>query len=69
MKTNDIFSVGAAVGGKNGITVNRHGQDEAVVIIGVFADDVDPSRSSDDPTRRASINLFKFLADAVNEIV
>ncbi len=45
----------------DGITLDGHRQHEAIVVIGVFADDVDAAGRGDDPTRRTAVGFGKLL--------
>ena len=53
----------------DGVTFNRHRQHEAVVVIRVFADDIDAAGSGHNPARFAAVMLFKFGGDVRGEFV
>src|SRR5208282_1056979 len=57
------FAVAGTVGGHDGVVFNRHRQNEAVVVIRVFADDVDAAGRGDDPARLTAIMSLKFSGD------
>src|SRR6266481_7948234 len=56
-------AVGGRSGGDDRVAVNRHGEDEAVVVIGVLADDVDAARGGGNPLRWPAIELFEPVCD------
>jgi len=58
-----IFAVRRHVRRHDRIAIYGRGQNETVVVIGVFADDVDAARRGDNPVRLASIDFRKFLCD------
>jgi len=58
---NDIFAVGGVVASHDGVTFDGHRQHKAIVVIGVFADDIDPARGGHNPARQAAIGFGKFL--------
>jgi hypothetical protein len=51
-----IFAV--KIGRHDGITFDGHRQHKAVVVIGVFANDVDATGRGNDPARRAAVDVF-----------
>ena len=55
-----VPAVGRLVGGHDGVAFDGHRQDEAVVIIGVFADDIDAARRGDNPSGGASVGFGEF---------
>jgi hypothetical protein len=58
-----VFTVIGLVGGHDGVAFDGHRQDKAIVVISVFADDVDAARRGDNPARVAPISLFKLLGN------
>ena len=46
-------AVGGGRGGHDGVALDGHRQHETVVVVGVFADDVDAARGGGDPARGA----------------
>src|SRR5208337_1944196 len=63
----DAAGTGRAIGGHHRVIFNRHRQDEAVVVIGMFTDDVDAARRGHDPARRAAIVFLKGSSDVAGE--
>ena len=57
------------VGGHDGVTLNGHRQDKAVVVIGVFADDVDAAGRGDNPARRTAVNLGELLGRLSGQVL
>src|ERR1700684_2216257 len=53
--------------GHDRVTFDRHRQEEAVVVIGVFADDVDAAGRGDDETGRTVKFFLKFNGDVRGE--
>ena len=62
-------SPGGFVGGHDGVAFDGHRQHEAVVVIGVFADDVDAAGRGDNPARRAAVGFGKLLRDVSGEFL
>jgi hypothetical protein len=56
-------------GGDYAVAVDCHRQDEAVVVVDVFADEVDAARRGDDPLRRATISLLKAVCGAGDKLL
>ena len=65
----DVFAVHRSVGGHDAVKLNRHRQHKAVVVIGVFADDVDAARRGGDPARRAAVDFLKFSGNVGGEFL
>ena len=55
-----VLSAYDGISRHDGVTLNGHRQDESVVVIRVFPDDVDPSGGGDDPSRFTAVMLLKF---------
>ena len=57
MDTKAVSRSGGGGGGRggDGVPVDRHGQDEAAVVVGVFADQVDPPGRGGKPNGRSAI--------------
>jgi hypothetical protein len=66
---NNAFAIGTPIRSHDGEEFNGHWQDEAVIIISVFADYVDASRRSHDPTRRTSEGILELLGNLGGEFL
>ena len=64
-----VFAIGGFVGGHDGVAFDGHRQDETVIVISMFTDDVDAAGGSDDPARRAAVMFLKFSGDVGGEIL
>lgn len=47
-------------GGNLGVAVDGHGEDEAAVLVGMFADEVDAAWCAGDPAWWARVDILKF---------
>ena len=50
-----------AIGGNDGIALNRHRKNKTIVVIGVLTNEVDATGCGGNPTRLAPVNLGKLL--------
>ena len=72
MRGTKLDMVGAArqaVGCQHGVTLDGHGQHEAVIVIGVLADKVHPAGCGGEPAWRPSIRLFEFPGSLFRQFV
>ena len=65
----DLPAIDRPVCRHHAVILDGHRQDEAVVVIGVLADDVDTARGGGDPARRTTVELFKFGGDMGGEVL
>ena len=58
MNQHSVFAAGRTVRGHDRVELDGHWQDKAVVVIGMFADDIDAAGGGNDPAR-GPVKRFK----------
>src|SRR5580704_17433116 len=69
MDTDYIFSINALISGQKCVELDGHRQDEDVVVVGVFADQVHATGCGDNPTRRTPELFRKIRGDLRGEFL
>ncbi len=64
VKPDLVRLLGRTIGGDDGVELNRHRKHKTIVVVGVFADDVDATGRGDNPARLTAIH-FDELPDGV----